>query len=95
MDPTSYRVHIWCGKTRMAGLQSGEGRMMSNSVVRARRHSSSRPNALCRAAKRIARQCFSPTLAVNAGGVNLAVDFRIVLPTTSPHIHSHGTTRDP
>jgi len=28
-----YQVHIWCGKTRMAGLQSGEGRMMIDSVV--------------------------------------------------------------
>jgi len=34
--PLSYRVHIWCGKTRMAGLQSGEGRMMIDSVVWAR-----------------------------------------------------------
>jgi len=25
--PSSYRVHIWCEKTRMAGLQSGEGRI--------------------------------------------------------------------
>jgi len=31
--PSSYRVHIWQGKTRMAGLQSGEGRMMIDSVV--------------------------------------------------------------
>jgi len=31
--PSSYRVHIWCKKTRMAGLQSGEGRMMIDSVV--------------------------------------------------------------
>jgi len=31
--PLSYRVHIWCGKTRMTGLQSGEGRMMIDSVV--------------------------------------------------------------
>jgi len=30
---SSYRVHIWHGKTRMAGLQSGIGRMMINSVV--------------------------------------------------------------
>jgi len=29
----SYRVHIWYGETRMAGLQSGEGRMMIDSVV--------------------------------------------------------------
>jgi len=28
-----YRVHIWYGETRMAGLQSGEGRMMIDSVV--------------------------------------------------------------
>jgi len=26
--PSSYRVHIWSEKTRMAGLQSGESRMM-------------------------------------------------------------------
>jgi len=26
--PSSYRVHIWYEKTRMAGLQSGEGHMM-------------------------------------------------------------------
>jgi len=31
--PSSYRVRIWYGKTRMAGLQSGEGRMMIDSVV--------------------------------------------------------------
>jgi len=31
--PLSYRVHIWHGKTRMAGLQSGESRTMINSVV--------------------------------------------------------------
>jgi len=31
--PSSYGVHIWCGKTRMAGRQSGEGRMMIDSVV--------------------------------------------------------------
>jgi len=30
------RVHIWSGKTRMAGLQSGEDRMMIDSVVWAR-----------------------------------------------------------
>jgi len=30
---SSCRVHIWSGKTRMAGLQSGEGRMMIDSVV--------------------------------------------------------------
>jgi len=29
----NYQVHIWYGKTRMAGLQSGEGRMMIDSVV--------------------------------------------------------------
>jgi len=28
-----YRVHIWYGKARMAGLQSNEGRMMIDSVV--------------------------------------------------------------
>jgi len=31
--PASYRVRIWYGNTRMAGLQSGEGRMVINSVV--------------------------------------------------------------
>jgi len=30
---SSYRVHIWYGKTRMAGLQSGKGRMMIDAVV--------------------------------------------------------------
>jgi len=30
---SSYRVHIRCGKARTAGLQSGEGRMMIDSVV--------------------------------------------------------------
>jgi len=30
---SGYQVHIWYGKTRMAGLQSGEGRVMINSVV--------------------------------------------------------------
>jgi len=29
--PSSYRVHIWYEKTRMAGLQCGEGRMMIDS----------------------------------------------------------------
>jgi len=29
--PSNYQVHIWYGKTRMAGLQSGEGRMMIDS----------------------------------------------------------------
>jgi len=28
-----YRVHIWYGKTRVAGLQSGEDRMKNDSVV--------------------------------------------------------------
>jgi len=32
-DPSSYQVHIWHEKTRMAGLQSGEGRMLIDSVV--------------------------------------------------------------
>jgi len=32
---SSYRVHIWYGTIRMAGLQSGEGRVMIESVVRA------------------------------------------------------------
>jgi len=31
--PPSYRVHIWCGKTILAGLQSDESRMMIDSVV--------------------------------------------------------------
>jgi len=31
--PSSYLVHIWWGKTRMAGLRSGEGRLMIDSVV--------------------------------------------------------------
>jgi len=31
--PSSYRVHIWYGKTRMAGLQSGEGCKMIDSVI--------------------------------------------------------------
>jgi len=31
--PTSYQVHIWYRKTRMAGLQYGEGRTMMDSVV--------------------------------------------------------------
>jgi len=30
--PSSYRVHIWYGKTRMAGLQSGKNRMTIDSV---------------------------------------------------------------
>jgi len=58
-----YRVHIGWGKTRMAGLQSGEDRMMIDSVVWAqyvtdtqphrqpRRQSKCRANALRRAAK--------------------------------------------
>jgi len=61
---SSYLAHIWCEKTRMAGLQSEESRMMIDSVVWAqyinvtdtqtaiqpRRHSNSCPNALRRAA---------------------------------------------
>jgi len=31
--PSSYRVRIWYGKTRIASLQSGENRMMIDSVV--------------------------------------------------------------
>jgi len=60
-----YQFHIWYEKTRMAGLQSGEGRMMIDSVVWAqyvnvtdrqthrqpRRRSKCRANALRRAAK--------------------------------------------
>jgi len=34
--PSSYRVHIWHGKTRIAGLQSGECHRMIESVVWAR-----------------------------------------------------------
>jgi len=30
---SSYQFHIWCGKTRMPRLQSGEGRLMIDSVV--------------------------------------------------------------
>jgi len=30
---SSYRVYIWYGKDRITGLQSGEGRMMIDSVV--------------------------------------------------------------
>jgi len=30
--PSSYRVHIWCGNTRMARLLSGEGRRLSTEV---------------------------------------------------------------
>jgi len=33
LTPSSHRVHIWYGKTRMAGLQSAEGRMMIDSVA--------------------------------------------------------------
>jgi len=33
MIPASHRVHIWYRKTRMIELQSGEGRMMIDSVV--------------------------------------------------------------
>jgi len=32
-DPPSYRVHIWYGKTKMVGLQSGKGRIMTDSFV--------------------------------------------------------------
>jgi len=32
--PSSYRVHIWCGKTRMAEQQCDEGRIMIDSVWR-------------------------------------------------------------
>jgi len=31
--PLSYRVHIWYGKTRIAGLQFGEGHVMIDSVI--------------------------------------------------------------
>jgi len=33
--PSSYRVHIWYGKTRLTELQSGAGRMIIDSVVSA------------------------------------------------------------
>jgi len=54
--PWSYRVHIWCGKARMAGLQSGEGRMMIDSVVWAQHinrqtHRQPRRHSKCRANK--------------------------------------------
>jgi len=64
--PSSYRVHIGYEKTKMAGLQFGEGRMMIDSVVwtqyinvqthrqtdrQPRRHSNCRSNALYREAK--------------------------------------------
>jgi len=32
-DSSSYRVHIWYGKTRIAGLQSGVGCIMIDSVI--------------------------------------------------------------
>jgi len=62
---SSYRVNIWCKKTRMVGLQSGKDHMMIDSVVWAqyiivtdtqtdthpRRRSKCRANALRRAAK--------------------------------------------
>jgi len=58
--PSSYRVHIWYGKTRTAGVQSREGRIMIDSVVwvqdinvtdsqpstQSRRDSNSRANAV-------------------------------------------------
>jgi len=63
--PLGYLVHVWRGKTRMAGLQSGEDHMMIDSVVWAqyinvtdrhtdtqtRRHSKCHIDALCQAAK--------------------------------------------
>jgi len=65
--PSRYRVHIYCGKTRVAGLQSGEGSMLIDSVVWAqfvnvtdtqphkqpRRHNKFRTNALRREAKNV------------------------------------------
>jgi len=61
---SSYRVHTWQGKTRTAWLQSGEGRMMIDSVVWAQyinvtdtppsRHSKGRANAL---RQKSAREC--------------------------------------
>jgi len=74
--PSSYRVHIWCRKIRMAGLQSGESRMMIDSVVWAqnvnvthththrqpRRHSKCRANALRRAAKNLDTKTSSTVL---------------------------------
>jgi len=32
-DPMNYRVHIWYGNTRVAGLQSGDGHMTIDSIV--------------------------------------------------------------
>jgi len=32
-DPIELRVHIWYGKNRTVSLQSGEGRIMIDSVV--------------------------------------------------------------
>jgi len=33
--PSSYRVHVWCARTRTARLQSREGRTMTESIVSA------------------------------------------------------------
>jgi len=68
--PSSYQVHIWYGETRMAGLQSGEGCTMIDSVVWAHyvnvtdtqtvtqpcRHGNSCPNALQWATKTITQK---------------------------------------
>jgi len=76
---SSYRVHIWYGKTRMAGLQSGEGRMMIDSVVWAqyinmththtqpRHDSNSRPNALHLGSNKTARKRGKSSLRCWAG----------------------------
>jgi len=62
--PSSYWIYIWYGNTRMAGLKSGKGRMMIDSVVWAqyinvtdthrqpRRHNKCHANALHHAAKK-------------------------------------------
>jgi len=74
--PSSYQVHIFCGKIRMFGLQSSEGRVMIGSVVWAQyinvtdtqtacHHSKCRASALRLAAKmqrrRICLTCIVPT----------------------------------
>jgi len=77
---SSYPVHIWYGKTRMAGLQSGGSRLIIDSVVWAQhinetdthtdrqphRHNKCCTNALHRAAKIItSRQSNTPMAALN------------------------------
>jgi len=76
--PSSYRVHIWYGKTTKAGLQSGEGCMMIHSVIWAeyinmtdtrtatqpRRDSNCCPNALRTGGKNGPRRMNSTVLAI-------------------------------